>query len=99
MTGRDNQFSARGLDALIRDLRTDLRSVRGEKHPRHPREDDLLAVGTGALATADKELVQEHLDVCTRCASRISAFRSAAKAWEGPDASERLDALRKRLRL
>jgi orotate phosphoribosyltransferase len=89
MTPRDSQFSAKGLDSLIRDLR----SVRAGRYKRHPVEDDLFAYATGTLPPTEGQRMQRHLDACDECASRINAFQAAAQAWEGADGDRRLEEL------
>jgi orotate phosphoribosyltransferase len=98
MTQRDMQFSPKGLEALTRDLRSDLRSEGGIKDLRHPGGNDLFGAATGTLHPIDQRRVQRHLDVCTECARRINAFQETAQAWEGADGGKRLEELRNRLR-
>jgi orotate phosphoribosyltransferase len=99
MTEPNYVFSNKALDALIRDLRADLHPVGDIDKAGHPDDDDLFGYGVGTLSETNSVLIRQHLDGCTQCASRVEAFQTAAKAWEGPDADEQLDALMSGLRV
>jgi orotate phosphoribosyltransferase len=99
MMDRDAQLSDRALEALMQDVRHGGMTKRDTPQSDHAVSDDnLFALATGSLQDDDRVQVQQHVNTCQQCASRIRGFKRSSNAWDGPAGESRLEVLRDKIR-
>src|SRR2546423_303380 len=72
-TCRDQVASERRTRAAVESLQTDLRSP---GHTDHLTYEELAASVDDSLSPADREVLESHVEMCSRCAAELADLRA-----------------------